>query len=68
MEAEARLVELGRMLSALPQPGGNYLPVRRVGNLLHLAGVISAVAGGVIQDSQVRKVRSVHSTGFEMTR
>ena len=49
MEAEARLVELGLTLPALPQPGGNYLPVRRVGNLLYLAGVISTVAGSVIQ-------------------
>jgi enamine deaminase RidA (YjgF/YER057c/UK114 family) len=49
MEAEARLVELGLTLPALPQPGGNYLPARKVGNLLYLAGVISTVAGGVIQ-------------------
>jgi enamine deaminase RidA (YjgF/YER057c/UK114 family) len=49
MEAEARLVELGLTLPALPQPGGNYLPARKVGNLLYLAGVISTVAGSVIQ-------------------
>jgi enamine deaminase RidA (YjgF/YER057c/UK114 family) len=36
-------------LPALPQPGGNYLPARKVGNLLYLAGVISTVAGSVIQ-------------------
>jgi len=49
MEAEARLVEIGLTLPALPQPGGNYLPSRKVGNLLFLAGVISTVAGSVIQ-------------------
>ncbi len=49
MEAEARLVELGVTLPALPQPGGNYLAARKVGNLLYLAGVISTVGGSVIQ-------------------
>jgi enamine deaminase RidA (YjgF/YER057c/UK114 family) len=49
MEAEARLVELGLTLPSLPQPGGNYLPARKVGGLLYLAGVISAVGGSVIQ-------------------
>ncbi len=49
MDADAKLAELGLMLPELPQPGGNYLPARRVGNLLYLAGVISTVAGGVIQ-------------------
>ncbi len=49
MEAEARLVELGITLPSLPQPGGNYLPARKVGNMLYLAGVISAVGGSVIQ-------------------
>jgi enamine deaminase RidA (YjgF/YER057c/UK114 family) len=49
MVAEASLVELGLTLPALPQPGGNYLPARRIGNLLYLAGVISTVAGSVIQ-------------------
>ena len=49
MEAEARLIELGLTLPSLPQPGGNYLPARKVGSLLYLAGVISAVGGSVIQ-------------------
>jgi enamine deaminase RidA (YjgF/YER057c/UK114 family) len=49
MEAEARLVELGLTLPSLPQPGGNYLPARKVGSLLYLAGVISTVGGSVIQ-------------------
>ena len=49
MGAEARLIELGLTLPSLPQPGGNYLPARKVGSLLYLAGVISAVGGSVIQ-------------------
>jgi enamine deaminase RidA (YjgF/YER057c/UK114 family) len=44
---EARLKELGIILPALPQPGGNYLPARTVGPMVYLAGVIS------IQDGQV---------------
>jgi enamine deaminase RidA (YjgF/YER057c/UK114 family) len=43
----ARLKELGIVLPALPQPGGNYLPARTVGPMVYLAGVIS------IQDGQV---------------
>ena len=49
MEAEARFIKLGLTLPGLPQAGGNYLPARRVGNLLYLSGVISTVAGSVIQ-------------------
>jgi enamine deaminase RidA (YjgF/YER057c/UK114 family) len=49
MEAEKRLNVLGLQLPQLPTPGGNYLPAKRVGGLLYLAGVISAVQGSVIQ-------------------
>jgi enamine deaminase RidA (YjgF/YER057c/UK114 family) len=49
MEAEKNLLELGLTLPSLPAPGGNYLPAKRVGNLLYLAGVISTAAGSVIQ-------------------
>jgi enamine deaminase RidA (YjgF/YER057c/UK114 family) len=45
---EARLKELGIALPALPQPGGNYLPARTVGQIVYLAGVISIHAGEVI--------------------
>ena len=45
---EARLKELGIILPALPQPGGNYLPARTVGQIVYLAGVISIHAGDVI--------------------
>jgi enamine deaminase RidA (YjgF/YER057c/UK114 family) len=49
MEAENRLAALQLVLPQLPTPGGNYLPAKRVGSLLYLAGVISTVDGGVIQ-------------------
>jgi enamine deaminase RidA (YjgF/YER057c/UK114 family) len=45
---EARLKELGVMLPALPQAGGNYLPARTVGQIVYLAGVISIHDGTVI--------------------
>jgi len=45
---EARLKELGIILPALPQPGGNYLPARTVGQIVYLAGAISIHAGEVI--------------------
>src|ERR1700680_3828261 len=45
---EARHKELGIVLPALPQPGGNYLPARTVGPIAYLAGVISIHAGEVI--------------------
>lgn len=49
MQPETRLHELGIALPSLPTPGGNYLPVKRVSNLLYLSGVISTVAGTVLQ-------------------
>jgi enamine deaminase RidA (YjgF/YER057c/UK114 family) len=45
---EGRIKELGIVLPALPEPGGNYLPARTVGNMVYLAGVISMLDGGVI--------------------
>ena len=45
---EARLLELRIVLPDLPVPGGNYVPARTVGPVVHLAGVISTDASGVI--------------------
>jgi enamine deaminase RidA (YjgF/YER057c/UK114 family) len=44
-----KLQSLGHKLPPPPAPGGNYLPWRRVGDLLFLAGVISSDSGGVIK-------------------
>ena len=46
--AEERLKELGIVLPALPEPGGNYLPAKTVGSVVYLAGVISMRDGEVI--------------------
>jgi enamine deaminase RidA (YjgF/YER057c/UK114 family) len=45
---DGKLKELGIVLPSLPQPGGNYLPARTVGQIVYLAGVISIQAGEVI--------------------
>jgi enamine deaminase RidA (YjgF/YER057c/UK114 family) len=55
---EANLTSLGITLPPPPTAGGNYLPFRRVGNLLYLAGVI-AVNDGVITTGQVGAERSI---------
>jgi enamine deaminase RidA (YjgF/YER057c/UK114 family) len=46
--AESRLAELGIALPSLPAPGGTYVPVKTVGHLVFLAGVISNTSEGVI--------------------
>jgi enamine deaminase RidA (YjgF/YER057c/UK114 family) len=38
MSAEARIKEIGLALPPPPEPGGNYVPGVRVGNLLFLSG------------------------------
>jgi len=45
---DAGIRELGIILPALPQPGGNYLPARTVGQMVYLACVISIHDGEVI--------------------
>lgn len=48
MGAEARLQELGLMLPPPPAAGGNYVSAKTLGNIVFLAGVISADASGII--------------------
>ncbi|HTW45189.1 MAG TPA: RidA family protein [Acidobacteriaceae bacterium] len=48
MRIESRLYELGYVLPLPPAPGGNYTSAKIVGNLVFLAGVISADEQGVI--------------------
>ncbi len=42
---EERLVEVGVTLPNLPTPLANYVPAKRVGNLVFTAGQVSAVEG-----------------------
>ncbi len=46
--AEERLARAGLVLPQAPAPGGNYVSAKIVGNIIHLAGVVSATADGVI--------------------
>jgi len=48
MTREEQIVELGFALPALPAPGGNYVPTKRVGSLVYLSGAISTNASGVM--------------------
>ena len=45
---EENLASLGLALPHLPAPGGNYVPVKRVGQVVYLSGVISIGLDGVI--------------------
>jgi enamine deaminase RidA (YjgF/YER057c/UK114 family) len=45
---EARLQQLGIVLPVLPEPGGNYLSAKTLGETVYLAGVISSASGSVI--------------------
>ena len=46
--AEARLLQLGIILPALPAPGGNYVSAKTVGPIVYLSGVISSNGEGII--------------------
>jgi len=42
---EDRLLELGITLPSFPAPVGNYVPAKRVGNLIFTAGQVSVIDG-----------------------
>lgn len=46
--AEARLIEHGIVLPPVPGTGGNYIPAKTVGHLVHLSGVISIGSNDII--------------------
>lgn len=45
---EARLGELGIVLPEPPEPGGNYVPAKTVGQIVYLSGAISSDRTGVM--------------------
>src|ERR1700684_1927169 len=45
---EEILTSLGLALPQLPASGGNYVPLKRVGDIVYLSGVISTASGQVI--------------------
>jgi enamine deaminase RidA (YjgF/YER057c/UK114 family) len=42
---EERIREIGITLPSLPAPGANYVPAKRVGNLIFTAGQVSVIDG-----------------------
>ncbi|MEZ5276279.1 MAG: RidA family protein [Opitutaceae bacterium] len=61
MNAEENLGKLGLSLPQVPAAAGNYLPAVRVGNLLHLSGVLCASGGGLSHTGQVGDTQTVDS-------
>ncbi|HJS86271.1 MAG TPA: RidA family protein [Acetobacteraceae bacterium] len=53
MSAEQRLQELGIVLPPPPKPAGTYVPFRRAGNMLFLAGVGPRKADGSMTTGKV---------------
>ncbi|AHF90620.1 putative translation initiation inhibitor, yjgF family [Opitutaceae bacterium TAV1] len=56
---ETRLAELGLVLPSPPTAGGNYVPYRKCGDMLILAGVICTLDGEVTHAGQVGGERTV---------
>jgi enamine deaminase RidA (YjgF/YER057c/UK114 family) len=61
MSPEAKLKELGVELPKPPAVAGSYVPAVRVGNLLHLAGVICARDGAMTHTGQVGRDQTIAS-------
>jgi len=59
MTAEERLRCLNIKLPCPPKPGGNYLPFRRAGQVLTLAGTISFSSDGDAWEGQVGAERTL---------
>jgi enamine deaminase RidA (YjgF/YER057c/UK114 family) len=64
MTIEAKLAELGLTLPNPPAVAGSYVPYVRTGNLLYLAGTISAFNGTMTHTGQVGKEQTVQ-TAYE---
>ncbi|MDF9800125.1 enamine deaminase RidA (YjgF/YER057c/UK114 family) [Catalinimonas alkaloidigena] len=51
---ESKLIELGIELPEAPKPVANYIPAKRTGNLIYIAGQIP-IKNGVIQKGKLGK-------------
>jgi enamine deaminase RidA (YjgF/YER057c/UK114 family) len=58
---EEKLKSLGFELPEPPTPGGDYVPFRRVGNLLYCSGVICTQHGSMTHTGKVGKEHTVES-------
>jgi enamine deaminase RidA (YjgF/YER057c/UK114 family) len=61
MSIEAKLAELGLTLPNPPAVAGSYVPYVRTGNLLYLAGTISALNGQMTHTGQVGREQTVQT-------
>ncbi len=61
MSIEAKLAELGLQLPNPPAVAGSYVPFVRTGNLLYVAGQISALNGVMTHVGQVGKEQTVEA-------
>ena len=64
MSYEARIKELGLKVPPAPAPGGNYVPTKRVGNLVYTAGTICIRNGEMTHEGQVGGERTIEE-GYE---
>ena len=48
LSPEQKLAALNLTLPAIPSPGGNYVPAKRVGDVMHLSGAVSSGPEGII--------------------
>lgn len=58
---ENRLLEMGIQLPEVPKPVANYIPAKRTGNLIYIAGQIP-ILNGVIQKGRLGKDISVEQS------
>jgi enamine deaminase RidA (YjgF/YER057c/UK114 family) len=63
---EEKLTALGVSLPQRPSPGGNYVPSKRVGDVIYLSGVISS-AGGAVMTGTAGLDRTIEQ-GYEAAR
>jgi len=61
MSIEAKLTSLGLTLPNPPAVAGSYVPYVRTGNLLYLAGTISALNGQMTHTGQVGKEQTIET-------
>jgi enamine deaminase RidA (YjgF/YER057c/UK114 family) len=58
---ESKLIELGIELPEVPKPVANYIPAKRTGNLIYIAGQIP-IQNGVIQKGKLGKDLSLEES------
>jgi enamine deaminase RidA (YjgF/YER057c/UK114 family) len=60
---DARLSELGIQLPVVPKPIANYIPAKRTGNLIYIAGQIP-VENGIIKKGRLGKDLSLEESKY----